>query len=530
MEAGEKRSRDGSGSLLDDSLHWYFDVPWRRLAIVLAALAIVPIAALVTELRKRPLYEATAQVLLSRENLAASLTGKPDSIAAQDPVRLAQTLAALARTEPVATLAARRADADTRATTRGEQLLRASTVRVKDGTDLLEFHVRDNDRTFALRAAQAYATAFVTYRRQLELTSLRTAQRQLNARLQSLRSDGERRSKLHATLVRRARELRSLAALETGNALAVRSPRAQQVEPKPLRAVLFASALAGVLGLALAFLWERLDRRQEPGEDAEERLRLPVLARLSDSTAGLGGLSMLTAPTDEEAAGFRALRINLDLVNRVRGARTIMFTSAGVQPEKAVVAANLALAVTRAGRHVVLVELAADEPSLPRLFGLAERTGIVDVALGHARLESSLATVDLGTPGREEAHVGRNNGAPSVLEVLALGSSPPDSSLLAGRAVADVLERLTERADLVLIDGPPLFPANEALDGCAEALVVVTRANALRRHVQAGLVSALEESFATPLGLVLIGESGRPGADGDDYQPATPAWRPESVA
>jgi Mrp family chromosome partitioning ATPase len=207
-----------------------------------------------------------------------------------------------------------------------------------------------------------------------------------------------------------------------------------------------------------------------------------------------------------------------------------MIATASEHGEKFAIAPDLALALARAGRRVVLVDLAVAEPSLHRLFGLAHRPGMVDVALGDAPLEATLATVDVGAPVRGATDGPGHDGAAGVFEVLVLGSSPVEPGFLASGAVANVLTRLTERAELVLIDGPPLVPAGEALDVCADALVVVSRADALDGSIRDRVASALELSLATPLGLVLIGGSGFPQADASKHRQGNPARRPEAVA
>src|SRR6266511_3189120 len=75
----------------------YVAVLRRRRAVVLVAVCLVPVAALLFSLRQDKVYEASADVLLSRTSLASVLTGTPDQNAGQDPERFAQTQASLAR-------------------------------------------------------------------------------------------------------------------------------------------------------------------------------------------------------------------------------------------------------------------------------------------------------------------------------------------------------------------------------------------------------------------------------------------------
>ena len=86
----------------ESSLHDYLGVLRRRKWLVLLAVVLVPAVAVVLSLRQKPEYEATAEVLLSRQNLAALLNSATDQSLTGDPARLAQTQADLAQAPQVA--------------------------------------------------------------------------------------------------------------------------------------------------------------------------------------------------------------------------------------------------------------------------------------------------------------------------------------------------------------------------------------------------------------------------------------------
>src|SRR6266516_1806070 len=82
-------------------LREYLHVLRRRKWTFLQAVVIVPLAVVLLTLRQTPLYRASAEVLLKNEDLAASLTGTALQ-GYQDPIRLVQTQADLARVPAVA--------------------------------------------------------------------------------------------------------------------------------------------------------------------------------------------------------------------------------------------------------------------------------------------------------------------------------------------------------------------------------------------------------------------------------------------
>src|SRR5918911_912870 len=90
--------RSGVSTLRD-----YLQVIRRRKWVIAQAAVLVPVVAVAFSLRQPAKYQAAADVLLSRQNLATSLTGVQDtSVYGAQADRSAQTQADLARSPEVA--------------------------------------------------------------------------------------------------------------------------------------------------------------------------------------------------------------------------------------------------------------------------------------------------------------------------------------------------------------------------------------------------------------------------------------------
>ena len=142
------------------SLSTYLRVLRRRKWIVLVCALLVPAAALFFSLRQPAQYAASADVLLSRQNLGATLAGASDLSLANDAA-LIDTQAELARTPDVARIAlsiAKTGDLTP------DELLAATSVSQKGTTDILEFRVTVRDPARAELLATSFAEAYVTYR------------------------------------------------------------------------------------------------------------------------------------------------------------------------------------------------------------------------------------------------------------------------------------------------------------------------------------------------------------------------------
>ena len=497
------REDAGGLTLLD-----FLRVLRRRKWLILQVLVLTPLAAIYISLQQDRLYEASADVLLSRENLAANLTpGAVDPAAYQQPERVAQTQADLARVPTIVERTLAGAGVENRGV---EDFLRSSDVEPKSNSDLLRFRVRDGDRTLAMRLATEYAQEYTNYRRELDTAALVAARRKVEGRIDQLERDGERRSALYASLVQKQEQLETLEALKTSNATLVRqATRADQVQPQLLRNAILAGALAIVLALALAFLWEALDTRLRTPEEIGAALGLPLLARLPAPPAKLrknDRLVMLGEAHGPEAEAFRLFRTNVEFTNVDGLAKTMMITSALPAEGKSTTVANLAVALARAGKHVVLVDLDLRRPYLDRFFDLQGQWGVTEVALGHVPLSEALVPVPLRSAVGD---MGRNGGrGDGKLEVLTSGVTPPDpGEFIASHALERVLAELGEGADLVLVDAPPALGVGDAMSLSAkvDAIIVVVHAKLARRPVLKELRRLLDATTAHTLGYVLAG-------------------------
>jgi uncharacterized protein involved in exopolysaccharide biosynthesis len=154
------------------SLRDYLGVVRRRKWIVLQAVVLVPIAALLYTMRGEPLYQASAEVLLNRQNLALTLTGTADPVASQAPERHLATQARLAKVPVVAQAVAK----DVPERDLG-WILSHTGVDPQPNADLLNFKAFDRDPGVAVRMANAFAAAYVSYRHRLDTASLSRARR-----------------------------------------------------------------------------------------------------------------------------------------------------------------------------------------------------------------------------------------------------------------------------------------------------------------------------------------------------------------
>jgi len=504
---------------------------------------------------------------VNQENLAAVLSGIEDPSVWRDPVRFTQTQVDVAKTPAVKQRVSRAT---------GIPFDRVPTAEVvaKENSDILEFAVTHRDPALAARLATEYGRQFTRHRYELDTAALERAREEVVERMAEVRRESGTGSPFYGDLREKEQQLRTMEALQTSNASVVReADDAVQISPQPVRDGILGLGLGLVLGLALAFLWDTLDTRVRSGEEIGELLALPLLARLPEPPRRLQrdtGLVMVEQPNGLAAEAFRMLRTNLDFVSLSRralrlgelaahaaqsvetgapeaagsaaaesvvpvtarvpapfeangraGVRSIMITSAVQREGKSTTVANLAVALARAGRHVVLVDLDLRRPFLHEFFRLDPRPGITDVALGEVDLNDALAVESeapeadstVGAAGAEDGRV--RVEAEGVLEILTSGSAPPDAGEFVGtRALAEILAQLRQRADVVLVDAPPMLHLGDAmtLSATVDAVIVVARLGVVRRPMLTEVRRLLEAAPAEKLGFIVTAADLEKGA------------------
>jgi capsular polysaccharide biosynthesis protein/Mrp family chromosome partitioning ATPase len=423
------------------------------------------------------------------------------------------TEAQLVRSTQVATGAAQLL----RTTEDGRELARSVTVEVPPNTTVLLIKFAAGTPQAAQAGSHAFAESYLRSREsnaQSDLTAqaqaLDAKVRQLNKQLTTVvgkldKAKSDARAALdsqRSTLQAQVNQLNSkINQLSTATVSAGRIISDAGLPNRPrkpdLKINLAGGALLGaLLGLLVAAVRHRLDRRVRRAGDVARRADVPVLSevtarakpRLDDvfSPFGTGG-RIFNRLRNEVTAALSALPSALPTAGS--GGRTVVVTGASGGPSSAVVAANLATALARTGSEVVLV--GAHHPEL--LVGLAPLAAMVGV---------------LPTPGLSDVVAGRTPLAAAIqraprtphLRVLATGATASAAGLLQSQSLRDIVTQLRSQCDYLVIEAPSTATSADAqsLAGVADAAIVAVE---LRRTRHPQIVDAAEQlrRVGTPL-------------------------------
>jgi Mrp family chromosome partitioning ATPase/capsular polysaccharide biosynthesis protein len=510
------------------NLRHYLRVLRRRKWVIIGSTVLVTVLTLMFSLREAKVYQSTAQVLLNRQDLSSTLTGTQNPSLTEDPARYSATQATLARSRTVASLAVARAGVPH---VSPGTLLGNSSVTPNPNADVLVFTVQGPDPASATALANAYANAYAETGLKLDSAALQSARNELNGRIAALRSSSPQDTALIRSLVSKEQELHTMQLLQSAGNVLPATGSGAQIKPTPRRDALLGFGFGLIIGVAAAFLLEALDTKIRSESEIERELGLPLLARLPEPRRLRGNkLTMIGAPTSAEADAVRRLATTIEFSNPDHPAQTLLVTGAMQGEGKSTTAANLAVALARSGRSVVVVDLDLRQPSIASLFdlhrfnrtaaGLHRFTGLTNVVMGQATLENALVSIQLaknelqpsGQEGTGAASPDGMSAASGRLSVLPTGPLPANpGEFAAAKAVATrVLEPLREMFDYVIIDTPPMSIGGDVvmLSGRVDSLILVARLGVINRAALTDLKRQLATMPSPALGFVLTGVGG----------------------
>lgn len=463
----------------------------RRGLIILCAL-LVPLLAFGLSLAQDKQWKASASLLFRDPQFAQQLFGSMFSSSSNDPQRAAATNLDLVSSEEVANRAARRLGGIS-----PEQLTKRIELVSESQSDVVTIEAVDKSPRRATEIANVVAAEYVAFRREADQGKVRSAQELVQAKLAALPPE-DRAGRLGDTLRDRSSELDVLSSLQTGNAelfhraTLPRSPHA----PRPLRNAVVGTALGLLLGVGLALLMDRLDRRLRDRAEIEEIYGRPVLGTVPLSHALVRRNVRDMPPQVSES--FRMLRANLRYFNVKRDIKSVLITSAGAGEGKSTVAIGLAMAAASAGTKTLLLELDLRRPTIGKKLELDSGEGVSLALAQGLPLDRAVSQVSLSP--------GLNGGSEQLLDIALAGPLPPNpTDLLESEQMAEFIREAERQYELVVVDTPPASLISDAIPLVKKVtgVLVVTRLGLSTREGAVRLRDQLRNLDAPPLGIIV---------------------------
>jgi succinoglycan biosynthesis transport protein ExoP len=440
---------------------------WRVVALV-AAFALFGAAAGI--LLARHDYASTATLYIPAASRVGANVGRDDLDYAD---RVTNTY------ERIAKSASLRTDVQHRLGTRAYVDV---SVHPVPNTEIMELRVRAPEPALARRAANAYVDALVGRIRardeqsqadirgglRKQLRGAEQALAQLRVQLDEVRDLSVRDQLTEILRLRQA----SYDALAEQTAIVDVAAGADRMPSVAERAEISTAKTGGAGGIALGLL---LGLIAGAGVALLLERRAPQLTTLEDIGRATGASVLGTVPlagadgqmlfnggsAEQEAFSEMRARLLSATGNDTSAPSTLLITSPREGDGKSLIAANLAAALARAQRRVVLVDADLRDPSLHELLGLDAERGLAE-----------LLQMELKSP---EVSFIQRTYVPN-LSVLTSGfGSESAGELLASPRTAEVIGRLGQDHEFVVLDSPSLATASDAtvLTSLVDAVVLV---------------------------------------------------------
>jgi len=479
--------------------------------MILAAALIAAVASFVITLGQPPIYESRTTLIIGQ-----SLTNpNPNTTQFFLEQQLAAIYADMANREPV-----RRGVMEEL----GLAWLPQYNSRALPETQLIEIVVTDSDPVRAQAVAASIANqlviraptteqsgdqdrmAFVegqlsTMERDIEINeqeieNLKLELGNLNSASQINQANQEIASQEAKLRSLRENYSRLLATTQQGavNTLAVIEPAEIPIRPiGPNRT--FSILIASLIGLGLAgasaYVIEWLDQTIHSADEAGRILHVPALGEIPKMPKDSDPLSFVNdEPFSPITDSFRSLRTNLEFLGLGHKVKTILIASPGDSEGKTTIAVNLAIALAKAKKRVILIDADFYKSELDKKFGLEGKKGLGDLIL--------------------DGKIGKDCLIPlfkNQVYLVPSGTTPPNPSEQLGSVeMVRALEMFKEVTDVIIVDGPPFIISDAlVLSARVDGVLIVVSLGKSRRDVLIRIKKQMVLAKANILGYIVNG-------------------------
>jgi capsular exopolysaccharide synthesis family protein len=466
---------------------------WLPLALVLAVAGAVG-AYVLSKHSTRLTY--TANVTLE-VRVGVGTIDQPSTASAGEAITLASTEAEIAQSKPIVSAAARRTGAIAHPRPAPGELnsvQQSVTCSQIGGTALFSCSTTAHDPKMAAIMANSIAAMFIQQQQQREQARYQAVLQRIATQEKEAKATGDtnRLSQLVTldTNVRLSAAQRA-SVFDVVNPAAVGGPDPTLIQFN----VALAFFLVLALVLAVAFISDYFDDSVHDQEEIQELAgasvlgSIPLVRSLPKHSLWPNSLVLMRTPRSAGAEAIRLIRSHIMFARADSSPGSMLVTSPLLGDGKSFVAGNLAYAFAETGTSVILVDLDLRRPSI---------SSLVD------NPASGLTNLVLDQTGNPEAYL--VEGTIPGLRVMPSGPIPPNPAwLVSSERLAQIIRRLQELADVVIIDSPPILAAADApvLAALCDVTVLVVRPDRLKRRALMHAMQALGAAGDRVVGVVI---------------------------
>lgn len=194
----------------------------------------------------------------------------------------------------------------------------------------------------------------------------------------------------------------------------------------------------------------------------------------------------LNTPAEE---AYRVLRTNIQFCGVDKQLKTIAITSCNPGEGKTTTAINLSISIAKSGIKTLLIDADLRKSMINKRFGGANSSGVSSWIAGNARLDEIIQSANMEN-----------------LYLIGSGPKPPNpAELLASPKFKQLVEEVSNKFDIVIIDTPPLGSIIDSalVSACADGTLLLVKAKTVDYKTVQRVKEQLEKANARIIGVVL---------------------------
>lgn len=273
------------------------------------------------------------------------------------------------------------------------------------------------------------------------------------------------------------------------------------VEPNMIKLSILGLAAGILVGCAFTFLLDSMDNKIKNHDDVKKYLKIKTIGMIPNynviteqkkklnSINSATNIKILDEPNNIASESIRMLRTNLNFMDL----KVINAVSTVPSEGKTEVLTNLALSFALLEKKVILIDCDLRKPKVHKNFGLCRGIGVSDIVL-------SKNTIDY----REAIQTFKKNNV--SIDILAAGSKVSNpSELINSKSFANLVDKLKQDYDLVLIDCPPISSMTDGMlvSYLSDGTIYVIESERTDYQVIRSCIDELKSNKAFILGAVL---------------------------
>ncbi|MBP6014734.1 MAG: polysaccharide biosynthesis tyrosine autokinase [Alphaproteobacteria bacterium] len=326
-----------------------------------------------------------------------------------------------------------------------------------------------------------------------EIQGTANTQGKASIKLRELERDAQANRTLYDTFQARFKATEDKDQIQTPDARTIQKAAVPLDPSYPNKPLIMGVTLfgAGVMGMLLALMLERLDNGFRIGPEIERATRLSNLA-VVPAIKGAKHVAdrVIHKPLSVFSESIRSLYAGLQLSNVDKPPKVVVITSAVPNEGKTSLAVSLGRLAAKSGARVLLIDGDLRHPSVGAQFSpRPPEAGLVEVLAGKRDLAGVLMRDPIST-----------------LEFVAVAAPPANpADLLASLAMKSLLQALRDHYDLIIIDAAPVLPVSDTrmLARLADKVIFAVRWDATPREAVLSGIKLLRDANADIAGTVL---------------------------